>query len=262
MRKIMLVIDDFNELRTFESLLRRVGFDVLSVSKEVLVNDALMKFHAEIVLATAKGRAVDGFRLATRLSKLPTPPRVALIFSPGTTTQSMESLDGLVDAIIKTPLQPALLLKVLAQLGGLDGDWILSKYEKLKSLHPDIVAPLHVSGGGEASESISVTGAGTHSDSVTFVKGKDGIYDSAETDESLAWPEGKAATARSARSDRYDKFLSGTNDVVDQVLPRDLSQAAMKKLKEASAPEREALDKIDREKRAFVDAMFIDKKES
>ena len=236
MRKVMLVIDDFNELRTFETLLRRVGFDVLSLSKEVLVNDALMKFQAEIVLATAKGRSVDGVRLAHRLNKLPTPPRVALIFSPG--TQPIESLEGVVDAIIKTPLQPTLLLKVLAQLGGLDGDWVLSKYEKLKSQHPEMVSALHVSGADAGGESIMVTGGGGESGS------------------EMAWPTGKAATARTERSKRYDQFLANANDVVDKVLPKDLSQAEMKKLKAASAPEKAELEKLDKEKRAFVDALF------
>ena len=47
MQKILLVIDEFTELEALESLLKRLGFDVLSVGKEVLVADALLRFSPE-----------------------------------------------------------------------------------------------------------------------------------------------------------------------------------------------------------------------
>jgi DNA-binding response OmpR family regulator len=81
MRKVMLVIDEIQQLVGLETFMRRLGFDVLSLSKDALVPDALLGFQPEIVIASQQGRNVDGLKLSKRLKKtMVPPPRIAISY--------------------------------------------------------------------------------------------------------------------------------------------------------------------------------------
>jgi CheY-like chemotaxis protein len=133
MRKIMLVIDDYKELVALENLLRRLGFDVLSLGKDILVPDALLRFHPEIVVASAKGKNVDGIKVATRAKKHSPSPRVAITYSPSNTPVMNAEAKSVIDALITVPIQAHGLIKVISQLANLDPGPLIGKYQKLTS---------------------------------------------------------------------------------------------------------------------------------
>jgi hypothetical protein len=249
MRKIMLVIDEYKELVALENLLRRVGFDVLSLGKELLVNDALFRFHPELVIATAKGRMVDGPRLAVRLRKVAPPPRVVLAHA-GTSQfvippEAKLAIDGLIDL----PVHPESVLKVIAQVSGIDSVTLLAKYGKLNSTNAKWVGP-------DARKGLGEERAPLESQSSLF-GGKPSVLPKPLSAWDPKASPGTAATARTQRTDHYDKFLV-EHDVgaVDQVMPRDRAVAAMKELKKHAETQRELIDKIDEEKKQFANALF------
>ena len=234
----MLVIDDYKELVALENLLRRLGFDVLSLGKDILVPDALVRFHPEIVIATAKGRAVDGLKVAARVKKQAPSPRVALAYTAGTAPNLTEENKRVVDGLIAVPIQPASAIKLIAQLTGLEVAPLLEKFQKFTLGRSSEPSSVRVSNDFEpkpVNESVSVSGD---------------AWDPTKT-------PGRAAQMRTGRSDRYDAYLNAKDEPIEhQVVPREKAQSAMRELKRAADKEKDLIDQINQEKLAFAKAMF------
>jgi hypothetical protein len=259
MRKIMLVIEDYTDLIALENLLRRVGFDVLSLGKDILVSDALLRFQPDIVIATSKGRVVDGLRVAARVKKQTPAPRVALAYTLGNAPSLNSEGQTLVDAMVVLPIQPSSFLKVMSQLAGIDAASLLSKYEKISTVRPQEEELLHVTGEAPAPvESRFVRNAPIEPAAAPSVFDEDPWAKSEEEWDPAKKP-GEAATTRSIRSDRYDRFLSTMEEEkFDNVLPREKAAAAMRELKKASEKDKDKLEQLDRERREFVKVLFED----
>ena len=244
MKKVMLVIDEIQQLHGLESFLRRLGFDVLSLGKDSLVSDAILSFVPEVVIASERGRNVDGLRLAQKLKKTIVPlPRMALCFNGAAPIISAQDLKA-IDALLELPLAGEAGLRLLAQLAGVSAEPLVEKYRKFAG------AKLT-----REEEIVIITGA---------VGGGSGPTGGAETGREAWDPKrdvGQAAEIRTARSSRYDKFLDANardfeGGVTERVLPRERAQAAMKELKKQSASEAEELARIHAEKIKFAEAMF------
>lgn len=276
----MLVVEEYKELVGAENLLRRLGFDVLSLGKDILVNDSLLRFHPDIVISTFKGRQVDGLKVAARVEKLSPSPRVVLAYNsinaPSLTTEQQARID----ALVLLPFQPTNLIKVIALVANLDQAVLLGKYQKILSTrlpeNSDIVvdgkapetaerqAELQFVKGASQSGEDQIVKSNRPADSksresLDAVTHSTNYSDPWESDEPPWDPQkdrGKAATARSNRSDRYDTYLRGRDIRVDKTVPREKVLAAGKKLKRDSENEKNELDQIDKEKRTFVKALF------
>lgn len=262
MRKVMLVIDEYSEMIGLESFLKRLGFDVLSLAKEMFVNDTLLSFQPEIAILSFKGRNVDGLRIAQKLKKtMVPPPRVALAYS-GLTPQIPEELRRMVDALIEIPVEPSSVIQMMAQLSGLAAEPILEKYAKVSTAvltHDE--------------KSILITGPAPKAPTNTMVKSQAPARVNAQADaqanaqtDAQDWDPksrpGEAATARSERSNRYAQLLAThLDEKIDKVLPHDKAAKAMAKLKKDSESDKEKLDRIEAEKQAFAKALFETGKE-
>lgn len=233
MRKVMLVIEDYSEMIGLESTLRRLGFDVLSVAKDALVNDALLGFFPEILVVTYKGRNVDGLKLALKLKKHNIPPAVALLHAGSAPLLSGEERRA-IDAFLESPLKAKSAIETIAKLAQMPAAPLLEKYEK--------VTNVDLSRGDE----LLIVGNKAPAAEAPLSKGE---WDPVKT-------PGTSTVARSARSDRYDKFLADHDEPVDRVMPHEVAAKAMRDLKKAAQAEKAELDKIDEEKRQFVKAMF------
>lgn len=127
----MLVIDDFNELEFLESLLRRLGFDVLSLNKELTVPSAILGFFPDLVMAQAKSRAVDGIALSLKVRKLAPQARMVLLHPIGLPPKAGAELKQTVDAFLELPVDPSKLIAMLAQLGSLDEKVLQEKLNRM-----------------------------------------------------------------------------------------------------------------------------------
>jgi hypothetical protein len=133
MRKIMLVIDDYNELVSLEGFFRRLGFDVLSLGKDILAAGALLSFTPDLLLATAKGRQVDGAKLALRLKKSAPSAKIALMYPSSSKPALTSDVEMVVDALIELPWSARSLIDITAKLLGLDAQPLLDKHEKINA---------------------------------------------------------------------------------------------------------------------------------
>ena len=295
MRKILLVIDDFNDLLALESFFRRIGFDVLSLGKDTLVSDAMLGFVPDFVIATAKGRTVDGSKLAIRLKSQTHAPVVALICANGLPPVLSPEAEVAVDAVIEIPFQPKTLLALVADLTGIDKRGLLEKFDRLRSAKlQGLDDPnLFQSDDGVKSGIKIVRGrvAGTTSRdeasraelSEDIIRGmipesSQPVVETKPLREELTAPaperfgiEAKpppllrpgadktvidAPEVKTERLKRYDKFLENHDDDVSRVISRADAHAAREKLRAASVGEKDQLDRIDAEKRAFVRQLF------
>lgn len=228
MRKVMLVIDEYSEMVGLESFLRRLGFDVLSLAKETQVPDALLSFQPDIVIASFKGRNVDGLKLAHRMKKTMTPPpRVALAYR-GVMPQVPAENQKSIEALVELPVEARSAIQMLAQLSGLSAEPILEKYAKMSS------AVL------------------TTDEQIVII-----TDNSNRSPKASAIATSQAAQATTERTSRYDRYLAEhASDRVDKVLPHDKAAKAMAKLKKDSESEKENLDRIQAEKQQFAKALF------
>lgn len=256
MRKIMLVIDDIQGLVSLENLLRRLGFDVLSLGKDLLVGDALMRFQPDIAIATLKGRSVDGLKAAARIKKQVPTCKIALSYPSGDQPIVTEEIRDLVDGMIASPIQSARAIRMVAKFAGLDSTSLIEKLEKL-TRQKEVEESIHVTGEYRPEtkqENKSSDRPATEPPRAENAKPVPGVWDPEKT-------PGKSAELRSARSDRYDAYLMAHDEFpAAQCLPREKAQAAMKDLKKAAEKEKALIDQINEEKKAFVKTMFTEKK--
>ncbi len=242
MRKVMLVIDEIQKLVGLESFLRRMGFDVLSLSKDSLVSDALLGFSPEIVIASVSGRNVDGPRLAARVKKSVKPaPRVAICYSGASPILSVNELKA-IDALMELPLAGEASIQILAQLAGMPPEPLLEKFRKFAGAKLSSDENVVVVAGSKLSPSASTVGE----------------WDPKKT-------PGRSLDIRTDRSNRYDKFLESRAEdfkggITERVMPRGRATSLMSKLKKDSESEKAELDRIQAEKIKFAEAMFSDEK--
>lgn len=243
------MIDDFNELVGLETLFRRLGFDVLSLGRESLVVDAILGFPPDLVIATGRGRHVNGLHLAAKLRIGPVNPRLVVLLparEDGDFSSDPALLKAEVDAVIETPFDPQAALKVVARLLAIPADPLLAKLSKIINARLFEPEELKIIKHQEPALSIvHVTGASGSKAAVANDVVKD-------TDK---------VTGRSEREERYANFLEEEmQDDLPPMLNFDRMREARMKLQESeknlSIEEEQRIAKLQREKREFVRAMI------
>ena len=244
----MLVIDDFNELVGLETLFRRLGFDVLSLGREVHVPEAVLGFPPDLVIATGLGRHVDGLKLAPKLRYGNSQPRLVVLLpyrDQSAVGDRPELLYAEVDAIIETPFDPRSALKVVSRLLNLDPEPIMQKYSKILSAR--LFAP-------EEMKIVKHRVEPTRLIHVTKIE-------PAERPVVASSLTPVFKREMSARESRYAKFL---DDKAEEELPplanAESMRDARKKLKAVESSDSiedvQKSSKLAREKREFVRAMI------
>ncbi len=237
MRRILLVIDDFNELVGLETLFRRLGFDVLSLGREALVADAILGFPPDLVIATGRGRNVDGLKLAAKLRSGVIHPRLVVLLPLGK-DGDFGSDPGLaradVDAVIETPFDPQAALKVVSRLLAIPVEPLLEKLSKI------------------------MTARLFESDELKIIKHQDPSAANTKVNERGA---SHSAETVSRREQRFAKFLKeelkgGLPPILNPDTMREARTKIAETEKNASIEDEQSRAKLQREKREFVRAML------
>ena len=272
MRKLLLVIDDFNDLLALEAFFRRIGFDVLSLGKDNLVGDALLGFVPDFVIATAEGRSVDGGKLALRLAKQSPPPKLALIYPAGFLPQLPHESRLLIDILIEIPFQPKALLTLIGKLLEIDPTALVSKFQKQRSAKLQSMddRQLFIDENGVKSGIRIVKGAAQSAEGIEELSGvfiqennENRISDSRKL-RAAAITEDSVDTSkinRVSREDRYKEFLDKNPDDVSGTLSHTALSKAANKLKASSSQDQTKAEMLDLQKREFVKALFKSEKD-
>lgn len=127
----MLVIDDYNELEFLENLLRRLGFDVLSLSKDVSVSSSILGFFPDLVVAQAKSRSVDGLAMSPKIKKVAPQSKIVLLHPfnqiPKLTIENRNAIDG----FLVTPVETVELVRMLSNIGNQDANFLNEKLSRI-----------------------------------------------------------------------------------------------------------------------------------
>lgn len=226
MNRILLIFEDYSELTTTEVYLKKVGFDVLGISNEVLMSEQMLSFNPDIVVASGKSSRVSTLSVGQKLKENHRFfGKSVLIFPKGAKPQVQEMLRLRMDGVLEAPVEPLRLIQVLAKLTNQDVVQLADKYQKSHLSEDGVPRDRKVIGRVED---------GAELDSSIFVRGK---------------PQA------SPQASRYDKHLKDIKiDIQETSFNRQALKERQKELKKDW--NFDELEEIDRLKEQFAQALF------
>lgn len=131
MNKILLVIEDFTELTNLESVLKKLGFNVVGISSEFSISQQILSFNPELVFASGRGGKVTSLGVGRRLKEMTRwNGRTILAFPSGFKPSAQDLLKVRMDAVIESPIAPIKILSVLAKFTGAQEQDFLDRLTK------------------------------------------------------------------------------------------------------------------------------------
>ena len=128
MKRILLVIEGFNELAYMETLLKKVGFDCTGTQNELGLSEKILSFRPHAMLATCRGRKVKGETLMERLaSKGLQLPRLILLASAEARVTEFEKSHSRAHHVLISPISPGQLIQALASSLEMDSESLMKK---------------------------------------------------------------------------------------------------------------------------------------
>ena len=244
MKRILLCLEDYNELIFLQTSLKKLGFDIEGIQNPIKVNELLMTFNPRLIFMTRNGKKVNGKLMAEKINKRMGLPRIVLINAPHQDDWDESVEDINVDDVIESPINIRTVLKLTALHTDTSEESLLSKYEKIFVKDRGNRDIEEKDGGSTDSESVTVSGNLKPEKESQWVKG--------------ARPSAESAEARSRRFAQVLEGLSEDEKVV-KTLDKKSVVAYTKKLREAQSSEP---TEIDLAKRDFVKALFASEKPS
>ncbi|MGE3973955.1 MAG: hypothetical protein AB7F59_05455 [Bdellovibrionales bacterium] len=128
MARILLAIEEYKELIFLETLLKKVGFDVVGIQNDLAVYEKLMAFNPDMLVITAQGHRVNGTKTLPKLlqKKANIPPTI-FINPKG---KALMPADKKAVTVLESPVSPHTMIELIANLLNLNEDVLLDKYEK------------------------------------------------------------------------------------------------------------------------------------
>jgi len=137
MLRILLVYDNFQELTSVESSLKKVGFDVLGITSEFSLAEQLLAFNPQIVIGQGKSAKLSSSGVGKRLRESSRwDGQAILIFYPEAKPQPADILKMRMDSGLEHPVDASRLIQTISQLAGLDSTQLLEKLVKSSSSDP------------------------------------------------------------------------------------------------------------------------------
>ncbi len=268
MIKVLLAYEDFNELTLTESYLKRVGFDIVGISNEVLIQDQILSFNPEVIVAFGKNQKVSSFSVGQKLKDNHRyHGRVVIIVPKDVRPTASDMLKMKMDAIMEAPFAPEKLIQVLCRLCGHSADPFLEKLskarlndpnfaKKLQSLpHAPVLNSSYVTGGGSTPQSSSVsqsklTGSGVAGEMISGNPNSETFFPPVveKSDERFKDPQRQAKYAEFIKQSPSEVVISKSSHTRHEIREK------QKELEKGW--DYQQLDTIDDKKRKFAEALF------
>jgi DNA-binding NarL/FixJ family response regulator len=153
MIKVLLAFEDYNELTLTESYLKKVGFDVVGISNEVLIQDQILSFNPDIIVAFGKNQKVSSFSVGQKMKENHRyHGRVVIIVPKDVRPSPNDMLKMKMDAIMEAPVSAEKLIQVLCRLSGQAPVIFLEKLNKARLTDPNFEQKLQSMPGTVSSE--------------------------------------------------------------------------------------------------------------
>lgn len=240
MVRVLLVFEDFNEVTLTETYLRRIGFDVVSITNEILLHDQVLSFNPDVVVAFGKNSRVSSFSIGQKMKDNNRYHSKVIIVVPKDVRPSPDEILRMkMDAILEAPMDPEKLVQTLCKVTGHSPTLYLDKLTKARlSGDADLgKRPFMVNGGGAENAASNPGGKASEANEVVHAPLND--------------PE---------RIKKYEKFTKNSNfDIQQSTHERNAVKKLQKDLKKDW--DFDKLDEQDRLKREFAEALFKKKSE-
>lgn len=200
MTRLLLVIDDYNEMMYLQTLLKKLGFDVDSVTNARQFEDVRLGFNPKFVIMTAHGKKINGIELTKTLVKRDALPRVFLLKSSGQIFNNGELTDPKIDRVLESPVNISNLVKAICNFdSSLKQDVLANKLTNLLSSDNDVE---------EKQEGIGVKTRGNTNEAseVFHIKGRPAEREDKTAIKSVEKPQ--SSMSDDQRRDRYNQFLN------------------------------------------------------
>lgn len=265
MLRILLVIDDYNELIYLQTLLKKMGFDVEGLQNQKKYSDVSLGFNPHILLTTARGAKVNGLQLAQGLNKARGLPKIIALRQVGQRLSPEELEEAQVDDLLDSPINPKKLLSSLARLGGLSEEVLHEKYSKVKGviLETDGGGTQRVSQGAAdglmADERRFQFKPESHDMSSLISGPQEATFPIKENDPTIEGPrrgpeQSSSEMGRAERQKRFENWAQKLKVEPDKKFDRDKVREFNKKIRSYPAPD--DIDEIEGERRQFVAALY------
>ncbi|OFZ11888.1 MAG: hypothetical protein A2Z20_03040 [Bdellovibrionales bacterium RBG_16_40_8] len=271
MQRVILVIDDYNELLYVQTLLKKLGFDVEGLQNVKKYADVSLGFNPHVLITTCRGSKVDGLFLAKSINKKRGMPKIIGLKTSDLTISEEELNESGIDILIESPISPNKLIQTLSQIADLDERALLDKYSKIKGYLPQESSTdsnyLFDENGQPIEDSQKIksaiaelTGPTTmsrSSKSQTIAAGENAIKDQAKFN--LKSPQEEAEIVdqnknNSERQERFSDWIKKNGPLTNKSLDRNKIREFNKKMRAVPLPDDTEI--IENEKKKFVESLF------
>ncbi len=260
MTRILLVIDDYNEMIYLQTLLKRLGVDVEALNNSRSFSETLLGFNPKLLIMTAHGKKINGLQLAQNVTKRKGIPSIMLLKSASQFFKPHELDDPHLDLVLDSPVNVLQLIKAVATLCELNIDQLTEKLHRVMA--PD--EKTHKESSTESSKS-------TFTDS-----GNDAFMVSGSPDEQIEFNLIKGEKKKKAAGGEYEAPVYKLKTTIDEKQREKNYSEYLKKVKDAPqgkggferskikgfnrqhrVEERtEEMKDLDDEKKSFVKALY------
>lgn len=272
MRKILCLIEDYNELLFLETFLKKIGFDVLSTQKYQKIDDMILGFAPSLFIVSFpfKSGSLESLMEKWRLSiSGPFNAPILALSKPTKSTNEQLALD-LFDAHITSPIQFKEAIEMIASLLGQDVESLVAKWQSMRQtvnskqdksneiLHGKTSKEdvMHVSGGKSERETHKTNSRSERY--AQFLKkqpvGQNGSRSQSQAQDqsqNQAQSEGRAQSKTNAQT-----LSKNQKKTIDAVAMRSKMQKAKDDLKDAPPTEKE----LEAQAALFVEALMTTNK--
>lgn len=229
MRKILLVVEEFNERVYLETLLKKVGWDVISLGSPQGLGEKIISFSPDLLIISGKSK-LDGVDIAKR-ARRQRPAVKNLLLDTKMAHQKVDVwIDAGIDGAIDSPISHKVLFESLELMGGFPASQCL---QKLNSIRKELEQQFE-----------------------KYVENK------SKPVEELEKAVGKKASSETAPATKkkakksYDQVLADLSDIPEQTtLDRKYIRSAIEKIRREIPYDQEA-EKLDQERQDFLKALF------
>ena len=128
MNKVLLVVEEYSELKSLESALKKVGFNVVGISSEFLLSQQILTFNPDYVISSGQGTKISSVGVGKRLKEMPRwQGHTILGFPEGFKPAAQDLIRIRMDSFFQSPAIPTRIISLLAKLTNQDEKTLLDK---------------------------------------------------------------------------------------------------------------------------------------
>lgn len=131
MVKVLLVVEDYGELVYFQTLLKKIGFDVEGANSKHKINDIVLGFKPQVTIVSARGRKMDAAKVIEELASKNL--GIQFIYIQLAPKMAINKLVArkIIQYVLEAPVSVFDLVNAVADLSGIDGVELEKKLHKL-----------------------------------------------------------------------------------------------------------------------------------